>query len=71
MPTQNVGEDWAWLKSAIEHLEMNEHERLVSELEQILDSDQSIINVAWHCAALVPIIAMSVYNIYRKQRISA
>ncbi len=71
MPAQNVGEDWAWLKSAIEHLEMNDYERLVSELEPILHSDQSIINVAWHCAAPVPIIAMSVYNIYRKKRISA
>jgi hypothetical protein len=39
LSAENMGEDWLWFKSALERLEMEEHEVLVSELERILDSD--------------------------------
>ena len=37
--SENMGDNWNWIKTTIEKIEMKENEVLVSELERILDDE--------------------------------
>ena len=37
---ENMGENWLWLKSTIDRIEMSKHEMMVAELERIIDDDE-------------------------------